>query len=164
MMEAILGGLSVRNGSESTKIEVFWARYLKVAALAEPDPGDSVCLGQLEVTLADLARIWDCSLRAAQETLRRLEALNLLQWLPSPGRGHRSRLTIRVHPVWIYEARAERAEAGERWAEAAFWYRLILENCPCVPGAAEHLEACYGQLGLVRTAPPIYLNSSCCAS
>jgi hypothetical protein len=150
----------MKDGSETTKIEVFWSRYLKAAALAEPHPDDRASFGHLELTLADLARIWDCSLRAAQETLRRLEALSLLQWLPSPGRGHRSRLTIHVHPVWIYHARAERAEAGERWAEAAFWYRLILEDCPCVPGAAEHLEACHRRLGLDRVAPP----ALCCAS
>ena len=144
----------------SLKIDVFWRRYLQVAAQAilVPDPG---AWGRLDVTLADLAKIWDCSPRSAQASLRRLQAMGLIVWSPTHGRGRRSQLTILVHPVWIYHARAERAEAQERWAEAAFWYQAILDECPCVPDAAEHLLACRARLGLVASPR---LTAACCAS
>lgn len=149
----------MENRGVTPKIEIFWSRYVRLAMRArEHSPGIDEPVS-LQVTLGALADLWACSPRAARETLARLQALGLLEWRPSAGRGHRSSLLVAVHPVWIYARRAQRAEAGQQWAEAAFWYQEILNDCPCVPDVPTRLAALRQQLGL----PPMS-DRPCCAS
>lgn len=140
------------------KAEVFLRRYLDLVehcdqhgTLAEEHQAE------LSTTISDLAGVWDCSPKAVRETLHQLAEWSLVFWKPESGRGHRSTLLLLVHPVHVYFARAERAEATERWAEAAFWYSEILTDCPCIPTVPERLRVVREKLRLVA---PL---SACCA-
>jgi MarR-like DNA-binding transcriptional regulator SgrR of sgrS sRNA len=130
----------------SRKDHIYLARYLAVVDMAS---GPAV-----KVKVEELGELWQCSPRAVRETLDRLTQWGLLKWLPRRGRGQRSELRVLVHPVHIYRVRAERAEAGGRWAEAGFWYGEILRDCPCLPDVPGRLAAVRRRLGLGPEVEP----------
>ncbi|HEY8504018.1 MAG TPA: SgrR family transcriptional regulator [Gemmataceae bacterium] len=101
-----------------------------------------------QVTIDELAELWGCSRRAAQQSLRRLARWGLVAWKPQPGRGGRSILRVTVHPVYAYLDRAEIALRREQWAEAAFWLTEILRECPCIPQVPALLAEARARLGL----------------
>ncbi len=127
------------------KGDIFLSRYVRLAhAVHENTPdGDGL-------TVADLAGLWDCSERAAQESLQRLAAWGLLRWNPQSGRGKRSAVALLVHPVHVYYERAERALTQGGLAEAGFWLGEIMRECPCIPAAAALLTHVRQQLGLTE--------------
>lgn len=142
----------------SPKAEVFLSRYLALARALPAEDGfpDGV---EASLTVADLMALWQVSARAVRDTLARLSAWGLVRWRPAPGRAQRSALRLLVHPVHVYFARAERAEAGGRWAEAAFWYGEILSDCPCIDGVEARLRRARSRLGL----HPGVGSRACCA-
>ncbi|ADU51561.1 hypothetical protein Tmar_1448 [Thermaerobacter marianensis DSM 12885] len=114
--------------------------------------------GGVLVTVDELAGMWGCSRRAAQQVLRRLASWGLVAWKPQPGRGGRSQLRVTVHPVYAYFDRAEMAMRREQWAEAAFWLTEILRECPCIPQVPALLAEARAQLGL----SPATGGGACC--
>lgn len=106
-------------------------------------------------TVGDLAALWDCSHRAAQQTLRALAGRGLVSWEPRPGRGRRSVLRVAVHPVHAYLDRARAAQRREQWAEAAFWLGEILRECPCIPEVPAMLAEARARLGLGPDPAPV---------
>lgn len=128
------------------KASVFLDRFV---ALAHRLCGDAeTCRDGAAVTIEELAEWWDCSPRAAQQTLRRLSRWGLVRWDPRPGRGNRSKLEIKVHPVFVYFDRACEAQSRGQWAEAAFWLGEILRECPCIPEVPAMLADVRQRLGL----------------
>ncbi|WP_243149672.1 SgrR family transcriptional regulator [Thermaerobacter sp. PB12/4term] len=106
----------------------------------------------------EIARVWGCSRRAAQQMLRRLARWGLVAWRPQPGRGGRSHLRVMVHPAHAYFDRAAVAMEREQWAEAAFWLSEILRECPCIPQVPSLLAEVRIRLGL----PPATSGWACC--
>jgi hypothetical protein len=140
------------------KGSVFLDRYLVLAAAAHA--GDHKVEGTaLAATVADLAVLWDCSARSARQTLARLTEWDLLAWHAHPGRAHRSRVVLRVHPVHVYFERARRAEAIGNLAEAAFWLEEVQAACPCIPEVPRQLASVRTRLGL---APRGVEPAPCC--
>jgi hypothetical protein len=135
----------------SRKAHIYLARYLAVVDMARRRSGAA---SGLAVKVEELGELWQCSPRAVRDTLDRLTRWGLLEWLPRRGRGQRSELRVLVHPVHIYRVRAERAEAGGRWAEAGFWYAEILRDCPCLPDVPGRLAAVRHRLGLGPEVEP----------
>lgn len=129
------------------KGDIFLSRYIRLAH-AIHDPFPEAAARPSSMTIRELAQLWDCSERAAQESIQRLETWGVLQWTPQAGRGKRSRLALLVHPVHVYFERAERALDQEAWAEAGFWLSEVMRECPCIPAAAELLETVRLRLGL----------------
>ncbi|NMP23326.1 SgrR family transcriptional regulator [Sulfobacillus harzensis] len=137
------------------KGNVFLDRYIHLAhAIHDGAPDQTV--GPTTMTIAELAGLWDCSERAAQESVQRLESWGLLRWSPQAGRGKRSGLALLVHPVHVYYERAAHALEQGALAEAGFWLNEVLRECPCIPGTAAMLAEIRQRLGLGRLEP-------CCA-
>ena len=112
------------------KSSVFLNRYIRLAhAIHETAQPTSI-------TIAELAKLWYCSERTAQESIQRLETWGLLRWNPKPGRGKRSDLALLIHPVHVYFEEAQHALAKEALAEAGFWLSEVIRECPCIPEAA----------------------------
>lgn len=126
------------------KGSVFLDRYLALAHSVAPHGQGA----PRAATIADLARLWDCSERSARQTLGRLEVWGLLAWHPRPGRARRSEVLLHVHPVHVYYERACRAEAAGSLAEAAFWLSEVLASCPCIPEVPARLASVRTRLGL----------------
>lgn len=145
--------MTVNSGPKGS---VFLDRYLDLAHSAPPDRQDAT----LTATIADLARLWDCSERSARQTLGRLQVWGLLAWHPRPGRAQRSEVVLHVHPVHVYYERACRAEAVGSLAEAGFWLGEVLASCPCIPEVPARLASVRTRLGLeMRPADA----APCCA-
>lgn len=134
---------------DTLKQDVFLSRYIVLAGWVHarfqvaPDQARPVL-----VTVAELAKLWDCSERSARQSLARLQSWGLLTWEPQPGRSRRSFLVLLTHPVHVYYDRARRAEAQGDWAAAAFWLQEILSECPCIPEVPELLDDVRSRLGL----------------
>ena len=142
------------------KAEVFLRRSVDLARYLSDGDAGPARPREARVTVADLAALWQASPRSVRETLARLKAWSLLAWRGAPGRGRRSSLRLLVDPVHVYFARAERAAADGRLAEAAFWYGEILADCPCIEGVPERLAAARRALGLApRGGAP---DAACC--
>lgn len=133
------------------KGDVFLSRYIRLAHAIHDGPSEATA-GPTTMTIGEIARLWDCSERAAQDSIQRLEAWGLLTWSPQPGRGKRSRLALLVHPVHVYFDRAERALEQGSLAEAGFWLSEVMRECPCIPAAATRLSEIRQQLGLAEVA------------
>ncbi|MBE3589779.1 MAG: SgrR family transcriptional regulator [Firmicutes bacterium] len=138
--------MTVQADAASPKASVFLDRFVKLAHRVCADA--DACERGVSATVEELSALWDCSPRAAQETLRRLSRWGLVRWDPRPGRGHRSKLEIKVHPVFVYFDRACAAHASGQWAEAAFWLGEILRECPCIPEVPAMLADARRRLGL----------------
>ncbi len=134
------------------KAQVFLSRYVR---LAHHLPGEMESGPALvsSITVAELAKLWDCSERSAGESLQRLKSWGLVDWAPKRGRGKRSLIAVLVHPVHIYFEHAEKALAQNALAQAGFWLGEIQRECPCIPGVAVLLQQIREQLGLVPLTP-----------
>jgi len=133
--------------SHSGKSGIFLDRYVQLAHAVHTGPPDENP-PPASLTVSELATLWDCSIRSAQETVRRLTTWGLLIWIPIPGRGNRSRVSFKVHPVHIYFNRAERALREGALPEAGFWLTEIIRECPCIPGVYDRLQHVREALGL----------------
>lgn len=133
------------------KGNVFLNRYIHLAHAIHSGASDQTA-APTTMTMAELATLWDCSERSAQESVQRLESWGLLRWTPKSGRGKRSDLALLVHPVHVYYERAERALADGALAEAGFWLNEVMRECPCIPTAATLLTEIRQRLGLAGLA------------
>lgn len=133
------------------KGNVFLNRYIHLAHAIHAGSPDQTP-GPTTITMAELATLWECSERSAQESVQRLEHWGLLRWSPQAGRGKRSDLALLVHPVYVYYERAERALARGALEEAGFWLNEVMRECPCIPGAPTLLSEIRQQLGLTNVA------------
>lgn len=134
------------------KRTVFLSRYITLAqSIADTSSPDVIS----SITVAELAALWNCSERSAQDSVQRLKTWGLLHWTPRRGRSNRSQVLLLVHPVHVYFERAQRAFDHEAWAEAGFWLGEILRECPCIPAATTLMKTVREQLGLSS-------SSSCC--
>jgi MarR-like DNA-binding transcriptional regulator SgrR of sgrS sRNA len=130
------------------KGNVFLNRYIQLAHAIHGGRLPDQTAGPTTMTIRELASLWDCSERAAQESVQRLEQWGLLRWSPQAGRGRRSDLALLVHPVHVYFEQAERALGHGALAEAGFWLNEVMRECPCIPAAATMLTEIRQQLGL----------------
>ena len=133
------------------KGDVFLNRYIHLAHAIHDGSPDEIA-GPTTMTIAELATLWECSTRAAQESVQRLESWGLLRWTPHAGRGKRSRLALLTHPVHVYYERAERALAHGALAEAGFWFNEVMRECPCIPAASALLTEIRPRLALADIA------------
>src|SRR5690348_15965871 len=62
--------------ARSQKDNVFFDRYVAVAHSLQ----GTCCAGHFEVTVAELAELWDCSQRSARQSLTRLAEYGLIKW------------------------------------------------------------------------------------
>lgn len=129
------------------KGNVFLNRYIHLAHAIHNGASDQTA-GPTTLTIAELATLWECSERAAQESVQRLENWGLLRWTPQAGRGKRSDLALLVHPVHVYYERAQRALVHGALAEAGFWLNEVMQECSCIPAAAALLTEIRQRLGL----------------
>lgn len=134
------------------KAQVFLSRYV---ALAHRLPGgpESCKAWVSSITVSELAALWDCSERSAQESLQRLKSWGLVDWTPKRGRGKRSLVQLLVHPVHIYFEQAEKALTQNALAQAGFWLGEIQRECPCIPGVEILFQQIREQLRLIPPAP-----------
>ncbi len=133
------------------KGDIFFNRYIHLAHAIHDGAPDQIA-NPTAMTMAELATLWECSERAAQESVQRLESWGLLRWTPRAGRGKRSVLALLVHPVHVYYERAEWALSHGALAEAGFWLNEVMRECPCIPAAAALLTEIRQRLGLAGIA------------
>jgi len=118
---------------------------------------------EVSATVEELAALWECSRRAAQQTLRRLSRRGLVSWRPRAGRGRRSALQVTVHPVHAYLERALAAARRQRWVEAAFWLEEIDRECPCLPDVSRMRAEIRARLGLPPRGARRFGEGSACS-
>lgn len=126
---------------------VFLDRYVQLAHAIHQGPPEQTAR-PTTMTIAELATLWDCSERSAQESVQRLQSWGLLAWDPRAGRGKRSHLSLLVHPVHVYYESAQRALETGALAEAGFWVSEVIRECPCIPEAFTLLVEIRQRLGL----------------
>ncbi len=129
------------------KANIFLTRYIHLAHAIDDELHDGHAQSTT-MTIAEMAALWDCSERAAQESVRRLQTWGLIRWHPRAGRGKRSDLALLVHPVHVYFERAQHALEQGALAEAGFWLQEVIRECPCIPAAAMLLTDIRHSLGI----------------